>query len=87
MTAVMRRLLATQLIVILLAPWIAALSGAAAPVVPCPMHRSGETANHAHANGMTSEHQAGAEVRDSHLWLLMNLELWAREYLDQRMAA
>ena len=65
MTAVMRRLLATQLIVILLAPWIAALSGAAAPVVPCPMHRSGETANHAHANGMTSEHQAGAE-RSSH---------------------
>jgi asparagine synthase (glutamine-hydrolysing) len=33
------------------------------------------------------EHQAGDEVRDTHLWLLMNFELWAREYLDQRMAA
>jgi len=33
------------------------------------------------------DHQAGREVRDSHLWLLMNFELWAREYLDQRMAA
>jgi asparagine synthase (glutamine-hydrolysing) len=33
------------------------------------------------------DHQAGREVRDSHLWLLMNFELWAREYLDQRAAA
>ena len=33
------------------------------------------------------EHQAGREVRDSHLWLLLNFELWAREYLDQRQAA
>ncbi len=61
LTAVMRRLLATQLIVILLAPWIAALSGAAAPIVPCPMHRSGEAASHAHANGMAPEHHANAE--------------------------
>jgi hypothetical protein len=59
LTAVMRRLLATQLIVILLAPWIAALSGAAAPIVPCPMHRSGEAASH--ANGMAGEHHANAE--------------------------
>jgi len=34
-----------------------------------------------------NDHQAGREVRDTHLWLLMNFELWAREYLDQRMAA
>ncbi|HZR25954.1 MAG TPA: asparagine synthase (glutamine-hydrolyzing) [Vicinamibacterales bacterium] len=33
------------------------------------------------------DHQSGREVRDTHLWLLMNFELWAREYLDQRMAA
>lgn len=33
------------------------------------------------------DHQAGREVRDGHLWVLMNFELWAREYLDQRMAA
>lgn len=52
----MRRLLAIKLIVVLLAPWIASLSGAAAPVVPCPMHRSGEAASHARANGIGSAH-------------------------------
>jgi len=30
------------------------------------------------------EHQSGREVRDGHLWLLLNFELWAREYLDRR---
>jgi asparagine synthase (glutamine-hydrolysing) len=33
------------------------------------------------------EHQQGREVRDSHLWLLLNFELWARQYLDQHVAA
>jgi len=33
------------------------------------------------------EHQSGREVRDSHLWLLLNFELWARQYLDVRAAA
>lgn len=33
------------------------------------------------------DHQSGREVRDAHLWVLMNFELWAREYLDQRLAA
>lgn len=33
------------------------------------------------------EHQAGREVRDTHLWLLMNFELWARRYLDGQGAA
>ena len=33
------------------------------------------------------EHQQGREVRNSHLWLLLNFELWARQYLDERMAA
>lgn len=30
------------------------------------------------------DHQDGREVRDQHLWLLMNFELWARRYLDRR---
>jgi len=34
-----------------------------------------------------SDHQAGRQVRDTHLWLLLNFELWAREYLDRRAAA
>jgi hypothetical protein len=33
------------------------------------------------------DHQAGREVRDQHLWLLMNFELWARRYLDRKEAA
>lgn len=57
----MRRLIAIPLIVVLLAPWIAALSGAAAPVVPCPMHRSGEATSHDRDNGMAPGHHAGAE--------------------------
>jgi asparagine synthase (glutamine-hydrolysing) len=32
------------------------------------------------------EHQTGREVRDSHLWLLLNFELWARRFLDSRDA-
>jgi len=32
------------------------------------------------------EHQNGREVRDSHLWLLLNFELWARRFLDARDA-
>jgi asparagine synthase (glutamine-hydrolysing) len=32
-------------------------------------------------------HQSGRDVRDAHLWLLLNFELWARQYLDQRAAA
>ena len=28
------------------------------------------------------EHQDGRHVRDAHLWLLMNFELWARRFLD-----
>ena len=31
-----------------------------------------------------ADHQAGREVRDQHLWLLLNLELWARRFLDRR---
>jgi asparagine synthase (glutamine-hydrolysing) len=33
------------------------------------------------------EHQDGREVRDGQLWLLLNFELWARQYLDQAVAA
>jgi asparagine synthase (glutamine-hydrolysing) len=32
------------------------------------------------------EHQEGRQVRDSHLWLLLNFELWARQFLDSRNA-
>ncbi len=32
------------------------------------------------------EHQTGREVRDSHLWLLLNFELWARRFLDAASA-
>jgi asparagine synthase (glutamine-hydrolysing) len=32
------------------------------------------------------EHQSGRHVRDSHLWLLVNFELWARRFLDARDA-
>jgi len=28
------------------------------------------------------EHQSGQQVRDTALWLLLNLELWQRLYLD-----
>jgi hypothetical protein len=62
----MRRLFAFNLIVVLLAPWIAALSGAATPVVPCPMHRSGETAAHGHATHMPAGHDASNDHHSEH---------------------
>ncbi len=58
-TVVMRRLLAINLVVALLGPWIAAVSGIAAPVVPCPMHRAGEGTNHDHAAPMAGAHRDG----------------------------
>ncbi len=33
------------------------------------------------------EHQDGRQVRDNHLWLLLNFELWARQFLDSRNVA
>src|ERR1700716_2125835 len=57
----MRRLLAVNLTVVLLAPWIAALSGAAVPVVPCPMHRSTGAAGHDNADARDAAHHPGAE--------------------------
>src|ERR1700674_1764383 len=63
----MRRLLAINLTVVLLAPWIAVLSGAAVPVVPCPMHRSAGATSHDHADTMAGTHQESAEhQRGSH---------------------
>ena len=53
--ALVRRLLAFNLTVVLLGPWLAALSGAAVPVVPCPMHRSGGATNHSHAGAGISK--------------------------------
>jgi asparagine synthase (glutamine-hydrolysing) len=43
--------------------------------------------NPAEVERLWSDHQAGRQVRDTHLWLLLNFELWARQYLDQRVAA
>ena len=43
---VMRRLFAVNLLVALLGPWIAALSGSTAPLVPCPMHHAGTAGSH-----------------------------------------
>ena len=64
--AVMRRLVAVNLLFALLGPWVAALSGAAAPVVACPMHRAGGSGSHA-ALAMTSGHQdASDHHEDSH---------------------
>jgi hypothetical protein len=57
----MRRLLAINLTVVLLAPWIAALSGAAIPIVPCPMHRSAEPTAGSPAAAMVGVHPEGAE--------------------------
>src|SRR5256885_7274214 len=63
--AVMRRLVAFNLLVALLGPWIAALSGAAARVVACPMHRTGGAGSHA-ALAMTSGHQDASDHRSHH---------------------
>jgi hypothetical protein len=57
----MRRLLAINLPVVLLAPWIAALSGTAVLVVPCPMHRSVGATNHGDADAMAGSHHKSAE--------------------------
>jgi hypothetical protein len=61
----MRRLFAIPLIVVLLTPWVAALTGVAAPVVPCPMHRSGEATTHGSASRVVAEHHADAEHSSS----------------------
>ena len=60
-TAVLRRLLAITLTVVLLAPWIAALTSAAVPIVPCPMHRSGGVTSPDRANPVAGAHHESAE--------------------------
>src|SRR5882672_6814536 len=63
----MRRLLAAKLLVVLLAPWIAALSGVAVPVVPCPMHRSGGVTSPDHAAAMAgADHESAQHQTGSH---------------------
>jgi hypothetical protein len=57
-----RRLLSLNLIIVLLAPWIAALSGAATSAVPCPMHHSGEMAAH----GQAAHMRGGDGINDHH---------------------
>lgn len=64
----MRRLLALNLLIALLAPWIAVVSGTAVPATPCPMHRTAmgsmapsedpkQSGHHEHANkGAGSPH-------------------------------
>jgi len=48
---------------------------------------SGVTFVRLKSNAYGNSIKQGYEVRDSHLWLLLNFELWARQYLDRRMAA
>src|SRR5215208_6027146 len=63
----MRRLLAVQLIFVLLAPWMTALNGAAAPLVPCPMHRARAATGHDHATAATgAQHESAQHQRGSH---------------------
>jgi len=64
--AVNRRVLSVNLIIALLAPWIAALSGAATSAVPCPMHRSDETAAHGHAAHMRAGDDASNDHHSQH---------------------
>ena len=63
----MRRLIAIPLIAALLAPWIATLSGATVPVVPCPMHRSSGATAHGDTNATARTHHQNAQHdADSH---------------------
>src|SRR5512132_2087779 len=57
----MRRLLAANLLAVLLTPWTAALSGAAVPVVPCPMHRADEARGRDHAAAVAGTHHESAQ--------------------------
>ena len=52
----MRRLLTKTLTVVLLAPWITALSGTAARVTACPMHGTGAATGHQHPDVTTGAH-------------------------------
>jgi len=62
-----RPVAAIPLLVALLAPWIATLSGATVPVVPCPMHRSNGVTTHGQSNATASAHHESAEHdADSH---------------------
>jgi hypothetical protein len=63
---VMRRLFAVNLLVALLGPWIAALSGTAAPVVPCPMHRGGTAAHATHTMAAGHQDARGQRGRSDH---------------------
>ena len=58
----MRRFVASGLILALLAPWAAALSGAAAPIVPCPMHHQSSGASHRDHEAMASAPTRGADL-------------------------
>ena len=63
----MRRLLTANLLVVFLAPWIAALSGKLVLGVPCPMHRAGVAESHEHANGIAAgQHEAAEHQSSSH---------------------
>jgi hypothetical protein len=58
----MRRFVALGLILALLAPWAAALSGVAAPLVPCPMHHQSAGASHRDHEAMGSTLARGADL-------------------------
>src|SRR2546423_1610088 len=56
----MRRLVAVNLFVALLAPWMAVASGTALQMVPCPMHRAG-VADHTQSSLMQVGHSGHAK--------------------------
>jgi hypothetical protein len=66
----MRRVIGVKLIVLLIAPSLVALGGAAPGVVPCPMHRSSEDAGRAQTDGPapihgTSGHHSGSSHHET----------------------
>ena len=57
---VMRRVFAGSLLIILLAPWLVALTGTAVPLVPCPMHRGSAATILARTDAITHDHHERA---------------------------
>jgi asparagine synthase (glutamine-hydrolysing) len=64
-------------------PWFRGeLKGFAYDVLLDPRTRERGFFKTAEVERLWREHQSGREVRDGHLWLLLNFELWARRFLD-----
>ncbi|MFL5623828.1 MAG: hypothetical protein ACJ8AB_14345 [Gemmatimonadaceae bacterium] len=61
----MRRLFAANVLVVLLGPWIAALSGVATPAVVCPMHHASASASLAEHNPANGVQESGGHQHES----------------------